>query len=489
MKKLCIFLAFILAIALTFPVLATDWAPAGTPLFIEGPAIAETGETIQISIVANPECGADSFSGRPVTEGLQFVSVQGGMSSEDSLIILGSLGASEVTYTYLVTAKSKEQIRFTLENADMSNGVDLVSCSVPAWCLTVGSEMDGSTTGNEPETPGDTAGFAPLAQPLHILGPGWGSIHGDTIEITVTLDPSSGAEAASASISAGGLKIQSVTGALNSQDMLTLMAPDSLQATYICEVTAQAGEEMSFCLKDPVVSDSASDAQLDSVTWTQTVRFTPALDMPEIPPAVATPTAGAVPQPEPAASSLPQATPTTHPAQTPLPLPTVPQPPSPTSARIPVDLRQLKLVDGSPLQINCRATTNTITGYTATRVDIGTSCAAFKAQFVLPSDVSMQVRSNMGGILEDEECICTGLLAVFKRKWTQNASAQIIVMGDVNGTGLMSLGQMVRMAQAYKGMAPLQGVYLEAGDFNETGRVDLSDVVVCAKMYKSACVG
>lgn len=490
MKKLCIALAFILTFALAFPVVATEWVPVGTPLFIEGPETAETGATIQLLIRANPACGADSFSGRPVTEGLQFVSAQGSMSSEDSMIILGSLGATEVTYTYLVTAKPTEHIRFTLANADVSNGIDFVSCAVPTWALTVDSVADEPVT-NEPasgDAPSKVPGFAPSVTPLHILGPGWGSTQGDTIQITVTLDPSSSVQAASASVFARGLKFHSVTGDLSSEDTLMLTAPDGMQATYTYEVTANAGEQMSFCLNNTVVCNGVSDARIEPLTWTQSARFVQTLDESTIPPSIATPSSSTVKEPNPTASSPPK--PTAQPTQAPIPSTTVSQQPRPTATfvRIPVDLQELELVAGSPLRITSNAAVSTIVGFEATSADIGTSCRTFKAQFLLPSDMSVQVRSRTGGILDDDAYINTGLLAVFKRKGTENAAAQIIVMGDVNGTGLMSLRQMVRIAQAYKGNSPLHGIYLDAGDFNETGRIDLSDVVTCAKMYRCATV-
>ena len=43
-------------------------------------------------------------------------------------------------------------------------------------------------------------------------------------------------------------------------------------------------------------------------------------------------------------------------------------------------------------------------------------------------------------------------------------TTEMVVKGDVLGTGILSVAQLVRLAQALNGSAPLFGAYLLAGD-------------------------
>ncbi|MBD5559270.1 MAG: leucine-rich repeat protein [Clostridia bacterium] len=62
------------------------------------------------------------------------------------------------------------------------------------------------------------------------------------------------------------------------------------------------------------------------------------------------------------------------------------------------------------------------------------------------------------------------------------ASAVIVVPGDVQGTGRLSISQLVILARVVTGAAPLQGYYAAAADFNGTGRTDIGDVIQLASM-------
>lgn len=54
---------------------------------------------------------------------------------------------------------------------------------------------------------------------------------------------------------------------------------------------------------------------------------------------------------------------------------------------------------------------------------------------------------------------------------------EIIVMGDVVGTGKMSITQLTRMAQAVTGTCELTGAFLTAGDWNGDGSITVTDLV------------
>lgn len=58
-----------------------------------------------------------------------------------------------------------------------------------------------------------------------------------------------------------------------------------------------------------------------------------------------------------------------------------------------------------------------------------------------------------------------------------------VMSGDVIGTGKFSLSQLVRIANAFAGTNPLEGVYLIAADLNGSGAVDPTDVVLAARLY------
>lgn len=57
---------------------------------------------------------------------------------------------------------------------------------------------------------------------------------------------------------------------------------------------------------------------------------------------------------------------------------------------------------------------------------------------------------------------------------------QIVVRGDVLGTGIIGLSQLARLAQAFSGVRPLEGVFMDAGDINETGTIELADLTMLA---------
>lgn len=59
----------------------------------------------------------------------------------------------------------------------------------------------------------------------------------------------------------------------------------------------------------------------------------------------------------------------------------------------------------------------------------------------------------------------------------------MVVSGDVTGSGQMSLTQLTRMAAAYQGVWPLEGVYHMAGDLDGSGAITFDDLVAEAQMY------
>lgn len=61
----------------------------------------------------------------------------------------------------------------------------------------------------------------------------------------------------------------------------------------------------------------------------------------------------------------------------------------------------------------------------------------------------------------------------------------VIVKGDVLGTGLLNISQLVRLASALNGKAPLEGPYLRAADINGGGNVDIGDLTILARWIRT----
>lgn len=75
------------------------------------------------------------------------------------------------------------------------------------------------------------------------------------------------------------------------------------------------------------------------------------------------------------------------------------------------------------------------------------------------------------------DAAATGDRIAFHRNGELLSEVTVIVDGDVLGSGVMSLSQLVRMAAALSRGNPLRGVHLLAGDFTGSGSIDLSDIV------------
>lgn len=85
-----------------------------------------------------------------------------------------------------------------------------------------------------------------------------------------------------------------------------------------------------------------------------------------------------------------------------------------------------------------------------------------------------------------ETNIATGLfLHWITADGTAARSAQVAVLGDVLGTGEAGIGQLTRMARAFTGTDPLEGIWLTAGDLDGSGQIDLPDVVQCAEQLRT----
>lgn len=63
---------------------------------------------------------------------------------------------------------------------------------------------------------------------------------------------------------------------------------------------------------------------------------------------------------------------------------------------------------------------------------------------------------------------------------------QVIIRGDVLGTGRLTIAQLARLAAALNGSRPLQGLFAQAGDINGRGGIDIADLAQLASWLRSA---
>lgn len=61
------------------------------------------------------------------------------------------------------------------------------------------------------------------------------------------------------------------------------------------------------------------------------------------------------------------------------------------------------------------------------------------------------------------------------------ALVELVILGDVIGSGTLSIAQLTRLAQALNGSAPLEGVYAQAGDLSGDGQIGISDLSILAR--------
>lgn len=126
-------------------------------------------------------------------------------------------------------------------------------------------------------------------------------------------------------------------------------------------------------------------------------------------------------------------------------------------------------------------------GFTAAAGGAAVSDQELIGQFDMPADIAVSVshvsRANGG---DAAPLAATGDKVLFEQNGAVVGKVTFVLEGDVLGSGVMSLSQIVRLASALTGKAPLEGAYLEAGDFTKTGDIRLSDVVAEAKLLRKA---
>ena len=109
------------------------------------------------------------------------------------------------------------------------------------------------------------------------------------------------------------------------------------------------------------------------------------------------------------------------------------------------------------------------------------SAGALTAGLYAPNGV-LYVQGKDGRELPYDAPIATGDTIVWKDAMNNIRTTEMVVKGDVLGTGILSVAQLVRLAQALNGSAPLYGAYLLAGDLNGNGYIDIADLTAEAQL-------
>lgn len=129
------------------------------------------------------------------------------------------------------------------------------------------------------------------------------------------------------------------------------------------------------------------------------------------------------------------------------------------------------------------------TRYETDEIGVGSdyrSVQDFLAQYNLPDGTTISVLEEDGSVRDGSLPLATGNLIRFQYPDGSGQTLGTVIKGDVLGTGLLGMDQLVRLAEAVTGASALDELAGAAADLNGNGKVDLSDLVQLAKLYKDA---
>lgn len=106
-------------------------------------------------------------------------------------------------------------------------------------------------------------------------------------------------------------------------------------------------------------------------------------------------------------------------------------------------------------------------------VSVGSLISALK----LPEGASAVVRNANGVEQVSDAPLATGFVVDITGADDLPGRLTVVVTGDVLGTGTISLSQVIAVAKALTGQAPLTGPYFMAADFDRSGKIDITDLI------------
>lgn len=475
MRKLGVILALVLALSVALPTLAaSSWPINGSPITIDAPTqIPNTGQTVQIQVKLAQGSGAWMFRANAVSVGMELIRREGGYpTATESDVYLTDTGDEQkqeswnsATLTFEITAATGEDVALSWEDAyAIYDGDNFTDLSIPAWTGKVGAAAtlpalptaDPSYAPTAVPTPVETplpsedpAGAWTGKEPATLTSSASSVAAGQTFTVTAHITPELEASAVRGNVQVEGLQIVSVSTSL-SDDYSIFLIPSAADlaylttATYTCRVTANAGEHVTFRVSDMTVVSGEKYYTAQPLVWEADVSGDTA---PTAAPTVA-PTA------TPEATGLPQ------------------------SVTIKAD---------SPVRIERKDATDYLYGYDAPAASDPVTVEKLTSQFTIESIADaphLTVRKG-DATLSSDQTVGTGcILNVMSSADARMFSATVVMYGDVTGTGIMSITQLVRLTRAFRGIDPLEGPYLLAGDVNGNGRIDLTDLTRVAAFFR-----
>lgn len=117
-----------------------------------------------------------------------------------------------------------------------------------------------------------------------------------------------------------------------------------------------------------------------------------------------------------------------------------------------------------------------LTGSSIKTAKTGTTVGDIKNLFNYPSGSGSELLTADRQVKQDDLQVCTGDILLLASMGGTVQEVTLVVAGDVLGTGVMTVAQLVRTAKALTG-DPLKGAYFLAGDLSDTGKIDITDLV------------
>lgn len=153
-----------------------------------------------------------------------------------------------------------------------------------------------------------------------------------------------------------------------------------------------------------------------------------------------------------------------------------------------VDQPRIELVSGSDLALDRE--TGLITGLTAGAEGCN-PVGEVLTSFCWNAGSSMMICNEDGDELGADESVgtCSRLRITFPDANIEDLEAMFLVVGDVTGSGTVSVTDLVRMAKALLDPGTLTGLYLDAADFTGSGTITVTDLVREAALLQSAAPG
>lgn len=397
------------------------------------PTISAEGAVEQgglLSITVSLGTGGTAAKAAIQTSGLQYLRTDGAYATQNNVALLAS--APTAVYHYKVTAAPSQIVEFRLTDVAVVAGASETEEEAPGTYWT--ARVTGTGTGPAPsaspsQTQPPAASSVPQpskpTEPVVISGDAAIAVSGtiasgQTIQATLSTQ----ADGLQGTVKVAGLEFVSVDNRFCSSEDLILVNSGtgaSARAVYTYVVTAAAGETVSIDVSNVTISRNGADVAGSSsawITWAAASGSTPGGTSP--------------------GGSLGAA----------------------------AGLSFVHTASGQKV----------LTGLRANRY--GMRAAEFRRYITVPAGCTLLLSGPNGRELDDRDLICTGsrILAV-KADGSLQDSALVSLLGDVRGTGTVSVIQLVQVAGYLNGTRFPSELEVLSCDFNKDGIVGITDLV------------